>query len=166
MVHKHNPFSYKINYEKALAEDAKMIELYANDGPVARLTAAYEASGITADTFPGWKPLHAYDALLVVAGLSMQAFDAFVTTYKMNRKDGLAVIRSFDSLGAASKFVKELVIEAAACWPSIGAAYTQGKPIEDHLANVPFLTEEVRNRLLKKAEANRSRHSRNKSKHG
>lgn len=148
-----NRFAYRIDYAKAIADDEAAIKLYEDGGPVDRLARAFAP---LASVFAGWVPDHGVDALAVAASVSLAAFDAFVTTAGIDRREALAqVLAGCVDYTAAD----DVSAEAERVWPRGSGSYAAAE--RSALPGVPYVQDAQRRDLLKRARASLSRHRRN-----
>lgn len=153
MTKRANPWSHKIDYVKAIAEDEREIALYSS--PAVKVFAA----SFTAEELHWWKegrcPRENPYWLLLHGSAE-------------KRPERLAVlgITEFDLACAALYMGDDFPVELGCRCVSGGPDFRRGKEVAKLLENIPVLTEEVRLMFLKQSKASLARHKRNQIKYG
>ena len=148
-----NPWSHKIDYAKAIAEDEREIALY--DSPAVKTIAAsldadelrWLKEGVCPQDNPYWLLLNGSDE---------------------KRTERLTVfgLTEVDLACAAFYNGDSFPVEIACRCVSGGPDFRRGREVVELLKDIPVLTEQNRLRFLKQSKASLARHKRNQIKYG
>jgi hypothetical protein len=153
MAFKFSSFAYKIDYDKAIAED---------EMEIARLTDP-RLVAVTAELLPHEHALGhgAVEVFAFVVG-SPERRAIRAAIFKLTDADLCAVAMWYDILDA----IDDPMFVAGSSFATTAAALDRGKALAARLDGFHFMTEPERRKALSKARASLARHKRNREKHG
>lgn len=163
---KFGAFGYKIDYDKAIAQDEADLAMLADGGPVDRLGQAVVAGRVPVGK-DGWYPRDAGDALMAAAEWPDANYDLFVMTLGlMTTKEEHAALWGIAMDDTQGTFPQHLLERAQRTYPKYRDAAKTSDEVLKRLSGVLFWGDADRKVALKKAKASLSRHRRNKEKWG
>lgn len=150
MPRRANPWSHKIDYTKAIAEDEREIALYESPG-----VRCFSETLTIVETVRHEQSVYCNAYHLLVCSNS----------YRVDRLRALG-LTEVDLACAAFYNGDDYPLDLGCRCVSGGSDFRRGKEVSDKLSEIPVLTEKTRKRLLKLSKASLARHKRNQAKYG
>lgn len=160
-------FGYKLDYDKAIAQDVADIATLADGGPVDKLAQAAVAGRLPIE-WEGrpWEPWDAGEALAAAVYGQGVNYDLFVMTLGLTTREEHAALWGIAMDDTQGTFPEHLLDRAKRTYPKYRDAAKTSDEVLKRLQGVRFWGDADRKAALKKAKASLSRHRRNKEKSG
>jgi hypothetical protein len=164
-----NPFSFKIDYDVAIAQDEADIAICQDGGPAERL-AAFWAELPKDPSWGDWTPVTGYDVLQAAVASGPEMIEKCISIISaLSRKVLIGMLAAENRMHESNvpettkTYIDEEMKKFGVNWWAFEKDIRKGF---DYLTVVRIVSAEQRREALKKAKASRSRHARNKAKHG